>query len=232
MLLVRGGRLHGWRFIGFGPKLDEASQVELAFTDSGIVGDAVRTVTLAQLENGSGAAPPFAKLPQSARAIAFPIAMSDQVVAVLYADDSAEPRHVAWATAIEVMGRHAARRLEALTAFSAARALTERGGRDAQPASIDPGGQSADEEHEAARRYARLLISEIKLYHEPAVAEGRRERDLATRLGGEIARARVLYDQRVPARLRGSTDYFQAELVRTLANGDASLLGRLKAGAP
>ena len=35
----------------------------------------------------------------------------------------------------------------------------------------------------AARRYARLLVSEIKLYHESAVADGRRDRDLATRLG-------------------------------------------------
>ena len=49
-----------------------------------------------------------------------------------------------------------------------------------------------------ARRYARLLVSEIRLYHETAVIDGRRDRDLATRLGGEIARARVMYEQRVP----------------------------------
>jgi hypothetical protein len=69
-----------------------------------------------------------------------------------------------------------------------------------------------------------LLVSEIKLYHEPAVAAGQRERDLASRLGGEIARARVLYEQRVPAAVRDRTDYFRDELVRTLANGDATLL--------
>ena len=55
------------------------------------------------------------------------------------------------------------------------------------------------EEETSARRYARLLVSEIKLYHEPAVIDGRRDRDLATRLGGEIARARVMYEERVPA---------------------------------
>jgi hypothetical protein len=63
------------------------------------------------------------------------------------------------------------------------------------------------------------------LYHEPAVIDGRRDRDLATRLGGEITRARVIYEQRVPPHVRERADYFHDELVRTLADGDAGLLG-------
>ena len=46
--------------------------------------------------------------------------------------------------------------------------------------------------------------------------------DAASR--GEIARARVLYEQRVPTHIRQHTDYFHDELIRTLANGDSSLL--------
>ena len=76
----------------------------------------------------------------------------------------------------------------------------------------------------AAQRYARLLVSEIKLYHEPDVIAGRREGDLKTRLGAEIARARMLYEQRVPPQIDRRADYFRAELVRTLADGDAALL--------
>jgi len=34
----------------------------------------------------------------------------------------------------------------------------------------------------------------------------------------------VLYEQRVPTHIREQTDYFQDELVRTLANGDSTLL--------
>jgi hypothetical protein len=71
-------------------------------------------------------------------------------------------------------------------------------------------------------------MSEIKLYHETDVMAGRRAGDLAVRLGDEIARARVLYEQRVPASVRSATDHFHAELVRTLADGDASLLGSEK----
>ena len=33
-----------------------------------------------------------------------------------------------------------------------------------------------------------------------------------------------MYEQRVPPHVRGATDYFKDELVRTLADGDASLL--------
>ena len=87
-----------------------------------------------------------------------------------------------------------------------------------------PPDDASAEEDTSARRYARLLVSEIKLYHESAVIDGRRDRDLATRLGGEIARARAMYEQRVPPHVRERADYFHDELVRTLANGDASLL--------
>jgi len=95
----------------------------------------------------------------------------------------------------------------------------------ATSSSPPPAEASGDsEEHVSAQRYARLLVSEIKLYHEEAVIEGRRDRDLATRLGGEIARARVMYEQRVPPNIRRQADHFHDELVRTLADGDASLL--------
>jgi len=58
--------------------------------------------------------------------------------------------------------------------------------------------------------------------------EGRQQRDLVTRLGGEIARARQAYEQHVPEDVRRHGDYFQNELVRTLADGDETLLGGTK----
>jgi len=125
-------------------------------------------------------------------------------------------------TNVEIVTRYAARSLEALTAFKAARALTQQPDADRAVRTADSEAES--EEDTSARRYARLLVSEIKLYHEPAVIDGCRDRDLATRLGGEIARARVMYEQRVPAHVRERADYFRTELVRTLCSGDASLL--------
>ena len=152
------------------------------------------------------------------REVAVPIALAGQVVAVLAASGS-ESRS-ANVAALDVLTRYAERCLETLTAFKTARAVSERIG------ATGPSARDAAmaEEEASARRYARLLVSEIKLYHEPAVVEGRRDRDLATRLGGEIARARVLYEERVPLQVRQRADFFHDELVRTLANGDATLL--------
>jgi hypothetical protein len=86
---------------------------------------------------------------------------------------------------------------------------------------------SEDEEaaHEEARRLARLLVSEIQLYNQDEVEEGRRNRDIYERLRDDIDRSRQLYEERVDAGVRESTDYFYQELVRQLAAGDAKALG-------
>jgi hypothetical protein len=79
--------------------------------------------------------------------------------------------------------------------------------------------------HESARRLARLLVSEIKLYNEDQVEEGRRNRDVYERLKEDIDRSRQMYEERVEPRVWKSTDYFYQELVRILAAGDSRALG-------
>ncbi len=155
-----------------------------------------------------------------------------------------------WDAALRLLARYAARCLESMTALGTARFVADHAGwpfdslrsltagpsagngqaaaRPSTPlgagASADGCDERMDEARQAAHRYARLLVSEIKLYHEDAIAAGRRERDLMTRLAGEIARAQALYDERVPPTIRQSTDFFRAELVKTLAGGDESLI--------
>jgi hypothetical protein len=92
----------------------------------------------------------------------------------------------------------------------------------ARPA-LAPEDQKA---HEDAKRFARLVVSEIKLYNEAKVTEGRKTRDIYERLKEDIERGRQMYTDRVAAPVRDSSDYFQDELVRILAGGDASALGR------
>ncbi|HWN44062.1 MAG TPA: hypothetical protein VNW71_17695 [Thermoanaerobaculia bacterium] len=93
------------------------------------------------------------------------------------------------------------------------------GGAARQPVVTD------DPLHEEARRLARLLVSEIKLYNEEQVEEGRRKRDLYERLREDIDRSRQMYEERVEARILKTTDYFYQELVRILAAGDTKALG-------
>jgi len=93
---------------------------------------------------------------------------------------------------------------------------------------------SSDEErrlHNDARRFARLLISEIKLYNEQKVSEGRNQGDLYDRLREYIDRSREMYDKRVRAEVAARYDYFHGELVNTLAEGDVSKLGSNYPGA-
>jgi len=78
--------------------------------------------------------------------------------------------------------------------------------------------------HEEARRFARLLVSEIVLYNERQVEEGRRQKDLYERLKEDIDRSLGMYQQRISPKVRSSSNYFYQELVRTLANGDESAI--------
>jgi hypothetical protein len=210
---------------------------ELPLADAGVIGEAVRTRRAASATGRTPAPVSACDLPEDREQFAVPLLVGGEVVAVLYADEGPLPAPDAreadpeWQVAIEVLARHAARCLEAITAFKTARFVHERVKPEAARSTADgigeawPSGVQGADEEQAARRYARLLVSEIKLYHEAAIVAGRRQRDLASRLGGEIARARALYEQRVPDDVRRGSDYFRAELIRTLADGDGSLLG-------
>lgn len=87
------------------------------------------------------------------------------------------------------------------------------------------GGDDPQRAVEDARRIARLLVSEIKLYNERKVAEGRAAGDLYERLRDDIERSRQVYVERTPEHVRSTADYFQEELVKILAEGKPDLLG-------
>jgi hypothetical protein len=75
-----------------------------------------------------------------------------------------------------------------------------------------------------ARRFARLLVAEIKLYNAQQIEEGRRSKDLYRRMRKEIDRARQMYDQRIPKSIEAA-DHLHDEIVNTLAGGDPGNLG-------
>jgi len=85
--------------------------------------------------------------------------------------------------------------------------------------------------HNDARRFARLLVSEIKLYNEQKVSEGRNQGDIYERLREDIDRSRQMYDKRVAPPVAARHDYFHHELVNTLAEGDPAKLGNTYPGA-
>lgn len=78
---------------------------------------------------------------------------------------------------------------------------------------------------EDARRLARLLVSEIKLYNEKKVEEGRANGNLYELLKDDIDRSRQVYVERTPESIRENSDFFREELVRVLAEGRPDVLG-------
>ena len=80
--------------------------------------------------------------------------------------------------------------------------------------------------HEEAMRFARLLVSEIKLYNEAKVQQGRSNRAIYELMKDDIERSRQLYKERVPEPIRSATNYFNDELIRILADGDSGAMGQ------
>lgn len=83
-----------------------------------------------------------------------------------------------------------------------------------------------DEEiHRKAQRFARLLMDEIKLYNQAKVNEGRKHKDLYDRLKEDIEKSRSTYKKRYGNTPAASGDYFNHELLRSLAEDDIALMG-------
>ena len=97
----------------------------------------------------------------------------------------------------------------------------------AQPAISIPNPASETEQraHDDARRFARLMVSEIKLHNASKINDGQRNYDIYDRLKDTIDRGRKVYDNRVSPVVAARFDYFYDELVQTLAEGDPAKLG-------
>jgi hypothetical protein len=87
---------------------------------------------------------------------------------------------------------------------------------------IAPGDE---EVHKKAKRFAKLLVDEIKLYNKEKVAQGREKRDLYDRLKEDIDKSRATYEKRYGSTPAASAEYFMKEVVRILADNDVSLMG-------
>jgi len=214
VFLINGDRLKAWKASGI-PDID-VQTVESSIGGRDLLARAIQA-GLATLSSADLPAPPFAPLPADRAGLAVPLIVGGRAVAVLYADSGPKAPPDGAVETVEALVRHTSAIVALRTAM---RTLEMLGG--AQDDAVGGGDVNDDQ---GARRYARLLVSEIKLYNEPAVRIGRQQRDLMQRLRAEIDRAQRLYEERVPPAVGGRHIYFQQELVQTLADGDPALLG-------
>jgi hypothetical protein len=79
--------------------------------------------------------------------------------------------------------------------------------------------------HRRADRVAKVAMQDIKMLRPDQVDLGRERKDLCTRLGDDIERARKEYDRRFQAILGHPVDYFYNRMVEILGGGDPATLG-------
>ncbi len=158
--------------------------------------------TVVALRTPSELSPEIAALGAAARCHLVPVTAGERVIAVLYAEGG-QADAAALETIAAVAGMVAAR-----GAASEAAAATE-------------GEEDHSDEELRAQKFARIRVAEMMLYRHDAVLSGRESRDLYSELRKEIDSAREAYATRFAA----MEDYLHAELVRTLARGDAEALG-------
>ena len=228
LFVVNGAVLQEWPVDGVPPV--HAGPIRIDGREAGFLAEVMRSGETVMLDGPGAEAPMFSGLSPGRRAIAVPFVLDGRPVAVLYADEGSDGQPLAsWLETVQILGRHATSVVTSLTAVRTAQAMgfiarRSAGGANGGAAAVaEPPPAASEDEVQSARRYARLLVSEIKLYNEGAVRVGRERRDLRARLGDEIDRARRLYEERIGTSVPDRDIYFHQELVQTLADGDASL---------
>jgi hypothetical protein len=92
------------------------------------------------------------------------------------------------------------------------------------PAAVQRANAGADPTLEAARRFARLVATDIRLYNEEAVLLGRRNGDLADRLASQLGRGRDTFLRRHSDLGDEGLGLLHDAYVQVLAAGDPALL--------
>jgi hypothetical protein len=94
------------------------------------------------------------------------------------------------------------------------------------PAPTPAPTSDASRELERARRYAKLVATDIRLYNEEAVMAGRRNGDLAQRLSDHLDRGRETFARRHGDLGPSGLELLHEAYVQVLAGGNAALLPR------
>jgi len=236
LLVERDGRMEVWKRAGFSASSGSARGSTLP-DDPAL--DRVREGFPQALPEGNAISRALGA-GDAVEAVIFPFAVRESVAGAVYADALARARSTFDPDGIALLAflaglavdRLAGRKLvpspplrppagSPAVRVAPTLAAAENGGGVGGPLAAPRGDDRRDE----ARRFARLLASEIKLYNEGVVREGREHGNLYFRLREDIERGRRLYEERVPAEVRGDGDYYYEELVDVLAGGRPEAMG-------
>lgn len=251
LLVVRGAMATGWQARGF---TDNEQFKSAVVDCSRGLGERVMKsrvpAAASAVEFDSGFVQRFGA-PADGNVLLLPLVIKDKVAALVYVDGGALGSNGLDRSAMELLVRSTGNWLELVSfrklnpteassqqevaaapapaAYQSAPAQAMAAAAAAAPAYAAPATNTApaaheDETHNKARRFAKLLVEEIKLYNQAKVADGRANRDLYDRLKDDIDKSRATYEKRY-GQVVTDVDYFTTELVRILADNDRAALG-------
>lgn len=233
LLVERDGRMEVWKRAGFAALSGQAHGSTLP-EDAAL--ERVREGFPQGLPEGNAISRAIGA-GDAIEAVILPFAVRESVAGAVYADAVARGRSTFDPDGIALLAWVAGMAVDRLAGRKLVPSPALRPLADSQPGvgtdfkSVPTGGSGplafpwAGDRRDEARRFARLLASEIKLYNEGAVREGREHGNLYFRLREDIERGRRLYEERVPAEVRGDADYYYDELVDVLAGGRPEAMG-------
>lgn len=238
LFVVKGTTVTGWQGTGFQDN-DSIKQLNLNATN-GLVAKAIQGKSPVQgpAQEFDSAFQPGPNAPVDGNCVALPLVVKEKVAAVIYADAGIIADNPMDLAALNIICRFSALWLEIAALRKAGGAMAGAAQEESAPqaagaAPSEPAAAAApavaapveDEVHKKAKRFAKLLVDEIKLYNQPKVTEGRQNRDLYERLKEDIDKSRATYDKRYGEGAVVGADYFTQELIRILADNDVSLMG-------
>lgn len=154
-----------------------------------------------------------------------------KVSAILFAEPGDEPVDL---NALELLASLAGTTLECRFHAPSAQAATSQlmgislSSAVASAADVQHSAGHAEREEELhlqAQRFARVRVAEMRLYHAAAVVQGREQGRLYEALRPEVDRGREDYRTQFLDN-NGIPDYLHQELIRTLAQGNPTLMGQ------
>jgi len=251
--LLREGRFKGWSSIGYAPSVAAGHRALTLPVGSGWLGAVAEEIDVRWRTLSAGEQPPHFGQGRHAEIVALPVRVGGKAVALIVAErepgeqpwspaalsllcQAARLRlelDLAWRRLKNLQGapveaapvpepvavREPVAVLEPVTMESAAPSPAT----EIAPWS-EPTGRETDPRREEARRFARLVATDIRLYNEEAVVLGRREGDLRDRLADPMTRGREAYAKRFPDLGTAGATLLEEAFVQVLAGGDASLL--------
>lgn len=229
--VVRKDEVRGWGAVGFSDDASRALRSRSAGLTDGWIGRVLGSELPIYEPDAEGVCPGYGQ-PPPAECVGLAIRVKERPIAMVVVERQAHEQP--WQPALlSVVARVAQLQLELdvlrrrlgapepppapAVADDAARP-TPRSASAARELSLD------DPNLEAARRFARLVATDIRLYNEEAVLLGRRQRDLTDRLADQLTRGKEAFLKRHGALGRAALEVLRAAYVEVLAGGDETLL--------